>query len=94
MNAAPLLTGALSNKGSNKGANHGDSQLARILADMCRQGAAYVDSADVITLWRRPRPYAWPVPYVLHAWIQKEITIQDVYMIRLLLGATMYPGAY
>lgn len=40
MNAAPLLTGALSNKGSSKGAIHGDSQLARILAEMCRQGEA------------------------------------------------------
>ena len=56
MNAAPLLTGALSNKGSNKGALHGDSQLARILADMCRQGEAYLKLANVITLWSGPRP--------------------------------------
>ena len=40
MNTAPSLSNALSNKGSSKGAIHGDSQLARILADMCRQGVA------------------------------------------------------
>ena len=38
MSATASLAVTLSNKGSNKGALHGDSQLARILADMCRQG--------------------------------------------------------
>lgn len=47
MNAAPTLAGALSTKASNK---HGDSQLARILADMCRPGVEQLCHSHMLLL--------------------------------------------